>query len=149
MELILLEKVKNLGSLGDKVKVKAGYGRNFLIPQNKAVPATKANLAAFEVRRAELEKAQQDQLTNAQQRAQQLNNLSVVIARRTAGEGKLFGSVSAHDVADAVTQAGVNLARNEVRLPAGALRLVGEYAVTLHLHADVDATVKVHVVAEE
>jgi len=148
MELILLEKVKNLGSLGDKVKVKAGYGRNFLIPQNKAVPATKNNLAAFEVRRAELEKAQQDQLASAQQRAQQLNNLSVVIARRTAGEGKLFGSVSAHDVADAVTQAGVDLARNEVRLPSGALRLVGEYAVTLHLHADVDTTVKVHVVAE-
>lgn len=148
MELILLEKVKNLGGLGDKVKVKAGYGRNYLIPQHKAVPATKNNLATFEARRAELEKSQQDQLVSAQQRAQQLSTLSVVIARRAAGEGKLFGSVSAHDVAEAVTQAGVALTRSEVRLPSGALRLVGEYAVTLHLHADVDATVKVHVVAE-
>jgi large subunit ribosomal protein L9 len=148
MELILLEKVKNLGSLGDKVKVKAGYGRNYLIPQQKAVPATKNNLAAFEIRRAELEKAQQDQMVSAQQRAQQLNALSVVIARRAAGEGKLFGSVSAHDVAEAVTQAGVALSRSEVRLPSGALRLVGEYAVAVHLHTDVDATVKVHVVAE-
>jgi large subunit ribosomal protein L9 len=149
MELILLEKVKNLGNLGDKVKVKAGYGRNFLIPQQKAVPATKANLAAFEAKRAELEKAQADQLANAKQRAQQLNSLSVVIARRTAGEGKLFGSVNAHDIAEAVTQAGVALSRGEVRLPTGALRLVGEYAVTAHLHTDVEATVTVHVVAEE
>ena len=119
-----------------------------MIPQHKAVPATKNNLAVFEAKRAELEKAQQDQMVNAQQRAQQLSTLSVVIARRAAGEGKLFGSVSAHDVAEAVTQAGVALSRSEVRLPSGALRLVGEYAVTLHLHTDVDATVKVHVVAE-
>lgn len=149
MELILLEKVKNLGNLGDKVKVKAGYGRNFLIPQRKAVPATQANLAAFEAKRAQLEKAQAEQLANAKQRAQRLNSLSVVIARRTAGEGKLFGSVNAHDIADAVTQAGVPLSRSEVRLPTGPLRLVGEYAVTVHLHADVEATVTVHVVAEE
>jgi large subunit ribosomal protein L9 len=149
MELILLEKVKNLGNLGDKVKVKAGYGRNYLIPQHKAVPATKANLATFEAKRAELEKTQSEHLSSAQQRAQQLNSLSVVIARRTAGEGKLFGSVNAHDIAEAVTQAGVPLSRSEVRLPSGALRLVGEYAVTAHLHTDVEATVTVHVVAEE
>jgi len=149
MELILLEKVKNLGNLGDKVKVKAGYGRNYLIPQHKAVPATKANLATFEAKRAELEKTQSEHLSSAQQRAQQLNSLSVVIARRTACEGKLFGSVNAHDIAEAVTQAGVPLSRSEVRLPSGALRLVGEYAVTAHLHTDVEATVTVHVVAEE
>lgn len=150
MNVILLEKVKNLGALGAQVSVRPGYGRNYLIPQGKALPATKANIAVFEARRADLEKDQADKLTSAQSRAEKLANVSVVIPRRTGGEGKLFGSVGATDIAAAVTQnTGIQLARQEVRLPNGPLRTVGEFAIHIHLHADVGAEIKVHIVPEE
>jgi large subunit ribosomal protein L9 len=149
MEVILLDKVSNLGALGDKVAVKSGYGRNFLIPQGKAIPATVANVAEFEVRRAELEKASTDTLTAAQARAEALNNVAVSISSRAGEEGKLFGSIGPSDVAAAVTEAGEALAKNEVRMPEGPIRVAGDYEVAVHLHADVDASVKVSVVPEE
>jgi len=149
MELILLEKVTHLGNLGEKVKVRPGYGRNYLIPQGKALPATTRNLAVFEARRAELEKAQAEHLAHAQSRTTKLSGMSVMIARKVGGEGRLFGSVSAIDIAEAITAAGVEVARQEVRLPTGPLRQIGEYTIALHLHADVDSSVTVHVVAEE
>jgi large subunit ribosomal protein L9 len=150
VEVILLEKVKNLGSLGAQVTVRPGYGRNFLIPQGKALPATQENIAVFEARRAELEKEQADKLGYAQSRCEKLTNVSVVIPRKAGGEGKLFGSVGAADIAEAVTQnVGIELARQEVRLPEGPLRAVGEFSVMVHLHTDVNAEIKVHVVPEE
>ncbi len=149
MELILLEKIKNLGSLGEVVNVRSGYGRNYLLPQNKAVRATDSNRAEFEARRAELEQKQSDELARAESRAVRLQDMSVIIAKRAGTEGKLFGSVSAADIADAVTAAGVNLARQEALLPEGPLRMVGDYEVALQLHSDVDAKVKVTVVAED
>jgi large subunit ribosomal protein L9 len=151
MEVILLEKVKNLGNLGDKVDVKPGYGRNFLIPTGKAASATVANLAAFEARRAELEKTQQDALAAAQARAAKLEALAVVaIPSKVGTEGKLFGSVSAPDIAKAVSAAGVELSKHEVRLSIGHghIRHIGEYDVEVHLHTDVNTTVKIQVVAE-
>jgi large subunit ribosomal protein L9 len=149
MELILLEKVNNLGNLGDKVKVRSGYGRNFLLPKGKAVAATASNSAEFEARRAQFEQNQADALAKAQQRAETLANVTVVIARRAGAEGKLFGSVNTTDIAEAVAATGVALVRQEVRLPNGALRMTGEYAVDVHLHTDVNTSVKIHVVAEE
>lgn len=150
MDVILLEKVKHLGSLGDKIKVRPGYGRNYLIPQGKALPATTDNVAVFEARRAELEQAQSDKLDRAKSRAARLAEVSVVIARKTANEGRLFGSVGANDIAEAVTTAtGIELSRQEVRLPAGPLRQIGEYTIPVHLHSDVDAEIKVHVVSED
>ncbi|HNI63480.1 MAG TPA: 50S ribosomal protein L9, partial [Agitococcus sp.] len=137
MEVILLEKVANLGALGTKVNVKPGYGRNFLIPQGKAVPATKANLEAFEARRAELERQEAETLAAAQARAEQLATLAVVIAAKSGDEGKLFGSVGTRDIAEAVTAAGVAVNKLEVRLPNGALRNTGEYKIALQLHSDV------------
>lgn len=148
MEVILLEKVANLGALGSKVNVKAGYGRNFLIPQGKAVPATQSNLAAFEARRAELERQEAEILANAQARAEQLATLAIVIAAKSGDEGKLFGSVGTRDIAEAVTTAGVAVTKTEVRLPNGALRNTGEYKVALQLHSDVMAEVSVSIVAE-
>ena len=148
MEVILLEKVANLGALGSKVNVKAGYGRNFLIPQGKAVPATKTNLEAFEARRAELERQAAEVLAAAQARAEQLAALNVVIAAKSGDEGKLFGSVGTRDIAEAITAAGVAVDKLEVRLPNGALRNTGEYKVTLHLHSDVNTEVALTVVAE-
>jgi len=147
MELILLEKVANLGNLGDKVKVKAGYGRNFLLPFGKAVAANAANLAAFEERRAELEKAAADKKASAETRAAQLAELEVTITATAGDEGKLFGSIGTHDIADALTASGVEVAKAEVRLPNGTIRQVGEYDVAVHLHSDVEATVRVVVVA--
>lgn len=150
MDVILLEKVKNLGSLGDQVSVRPGYGRNFLIPQGKALPATANNVAAFEARRAELEQTQSDRLSSAQARAKQLTDASVVIARKVGGEGKLFGSVGSPDIAEAIASAtGVSVTRQEIRLPEGPLRTTGEFAINVHLHTDVDVSVKVHVVPEE
>lgn len=149
MDLILLEKVTNLGTLGDKVSVKPGYGRNFLIPQGKAVPANAANVAAFEARRAELEARQAEQLASATARAEKMADLTLIIARKVGGEGKLFGSVSVSDIAEAAVEQGIELSRQEVRLPEGPLRQIGEYQVTLQLHSDVDVEIKVHVVAEE
>jgi large subunit ribosomal protein L9 len=148
MEVILLEKVANLGALGSKVSVKAGYGRNFLIPQGKAVPATQSNLDAFEARRADLERQEAEILATAQARAAQLATLAVVIAAKSGDEGKLFGSVGTRDIADAITTAGIAVTKTEVRLPNGALRNTGEYKVALQLHSDVMAEVALTVVAE-
>lgn len=149
MDVILLEKVRNLGNLGDKVAVKAGFGRNFLIPQGKAVPATTSNVAEFETRRAELEKAANEALDAAKARAEKLAALEVTITANAGDEGKLFGSIGTAEVANAVTDAGVELAKAEVRMPEGAIRATGEYDVTVHLHVDVDTTVKVIVVGEQ
>ncbi|MDL0430646.1 50S ribosomal protein L9 [Marinobacter sp. TBZ242] len=148
MEVILLEKVANLGSLGDKVKVKAGYGRNFLLPYGKAVPATADNLKAFEERRAELEKAAAEKLAEAQARAEALEGASVTITSKAGEEGKLFGSIGVRDIADAITAAGTDVEKSEVRLPEGPLRVVGEYEIELQLHSDVTATINLAVVAE-
>jgi large subunit ribosomal protein L9 len=148
MEVILLEKVGKLGSLGDKVSVRSGYGRNFLIPFGKAVPANDANIAEFEARRAELEKAAAEKLAQAQARAAQLNDKSVTIVSKAGDEGKLFGSIGVRDIADAVTASGVEVAKSEVKLPQGSLRNVGEFDITLQLHSEVNATIKLVVVAE-
>lgn len=147
MEVILLEKVANLGDLGDKVTVKSGYGRNFLLPQRKATAATAANIAAFEARRAELEKVAAGKRAEAEARAAQLSELEVTITANTGEEGKLFGSIGTHDIADALTASGVEVNRSEVRLPHGTIRQTGEYDVTVHLHTDIEATVKLIVVA--
>lgn len=147
MEVILLEKVANLGDLGDKVNVKAGYGRNFLLPQGKATPATAENVAAFEARRAELEKTAAEKRAAAEARAAQLNELEVTITANTGEEGKLFGSIGTQDIADALTASGVEVVKSEVRLPNGTIRQTGEYDVTLNLHTDVEATIKLIVVA--
>lgn len=149
MEVILLEKVENLGGLGDKVSVKSGYGRNYLIPGGKATAATAENIAAFEERRAELEKAAAELLATAEARRDKLQDVIVTIASKAGDEGKLFGSVGTVDIASAVTSAGVDVEKREVRLPAGPIRNTGEYNIDLHLHTDVNASVKVIVVAEE
>ena len=148
MEVILLEKVANLGSLGDKVKVKAGYGRNFLLPYGKAVAATADNLKAFEERRAELEKAAAEKLAAAQSRGEALDGASVTITSKAGEEGKLFGSIGVRDIADAITAAGTEVEKSEVRLPEGPLRVVGEYEIELQLHSDVSVTINLAVVAE-
>lgn len=149
MEVILLENVANLGSLGDKVTVKSGYGRNFLIPQHKAVPATKENLAEFEERRAELQKEAEAQLARAQQRAAGINDLTIELATKAGEEGKLFGSITVRDIADAATEKGVEIDRSEVRLPDGPLRSLGDYEVDIQVHPEVAAVLKVNIVAEE
>lgn len=149
MDIILLDKVANLGGLGDNVNVKAGYARNFLFPQGKAVPATKANIEKFEQRRAELEAKLASDLSAANDRAAKVAALSeVTIASKAGDEGKLFGSVGTRDIADAITEAGVKVTKAEVKLPNGTLREVGEYDIDLQLHAEVVATVKVVVIAE-
>ena len=148
MEVILLENVGNLGSLGDKVDVKSGYGRNFLIPQGKAVPATEDNVAKFEARRAELEAAAQAALAAAEQRAAAIEALASVSIEATAGEeGKLFGSVATRDISEGITAAGVEIDKSEVRLPEGVIRELGEYEVMLQLHGNVAASIAVAVVA--
>jgi large subunit ribosomal protein L9 len=148
MQVILLEKVANLGSLGDVVKVKDGYGRNFLIPQGKAKRATEANKAEFAARRAELEKQQAAILAAAQARAEKLTNFVVTIAQKAGVDGRLFGSVTNMDIAEAVTAKGVEIAKAEVRLPNGPLKAIGDYTITLALHHDVTADITVTVVAE-
>lgn len=150
MQVILLDKIANLGGLGDQVNVKAGYARNFLIPQAKAVMATKANVEMFDARRAELEAKVAEQHAAAQARAEALNVLEgVVIASKAGDEGKLFGSIGTRDIADAVSAAGVALVKSEVRLPEGALRATGEFEVSVQLSSDVFATVKLNVVAAQ
>jgi large subunit ribosomal protein L9 len=149
MEVILLEKINKLGDLGDQVNVKAGYGRNYLIPVGKAVSATAVNVEKFEGRRAELEKAQADSFSAATSRAEKLNAVEITLERIAGEEGKLFGSVSGADISEAVTAAGVELAKNEVRLPDGPLRALGEFEVDVHIHSEVDAKVKVIVIAEK
>ena len=148
MQIILLEKVVNLGNLGDVVKVKDGYGRNFLIPQGKAKRATEANKAEFAARRAELEKQQATILAAAQARAEQLANFVVSIAQKAGVDGRLFGSVTNMDIAEAVSAKGVQVVKAEVRLPNGPLKAIGDYSITLALHHDVTADITVSVVAE-
>jgi len=147
MEVILLEKIANLGNLGDKVNIKGGYARNFLLPQGKATRATAENVAAFEARRADLERLAAEKKTFAEERAAQLAELEVTITAVAGDEGKLFGSIGTADIADALTASGVPVAKSEVRLPNGTIRLVGEYDVALHLHTDVEASVRVVVQA--
>lgn len=149
MNVILLEKVGKLGNLGDQVNVKAGYGRNFLFPFGKAVPATKDNVANFEVRRAELEKAAAEKLTGSEGRAAKLNELTVTIEANAGEEGKLFGSIGTRDIADALTGAGIEVSKAEVRLPNGAIREIGEFDVNIQVHSDITATIKLVVTAQE
>ncbi len=148
MEIILLEKVANLGVLGDRVKVKPGYARNFLIPKGKATAATTANLARFEARRAELERIAAEALAKARARAEQLAELIVTLSVKTGSEGRLFGSVGPADIANAVSAAGIELQKQEVRLPTGSIRQIGEYDVDLHLHGEVKTQIRVNVIAE-
>jgi large subunit ribosomal protein L9 len=149
MELILLTKVQNLGGLGDKVKVKPGYGRNFLVPAGKAVPATAANIAEFEQRRAEYESKAKSSLADAETRKAKLETSMVTIRANASTEGKLFGSVGPRDIAEAFTAAGLPLAKSEVILSDGPIRRTGEFDVHIGLHADVHCTVKVIVAPEE
>ena len=148
MELILLQKVTNLGVLGDKVNVKPGYGRNYLVPQGKAVPATAANVAEFEAKRAEYEAKAKAVHDEAEGRAAKLEGASVTITANAATEGKLFGSVGPRDIADAFTAAGLPLEKSEVIMGEGPIRRVGENEVEVHLHADVHTTIKVVVAPE-
>lgn len=148
MEIILMEKVVNLGNLGDVVKVKDGYARNFLIPQGKAKRATKANMEAFAARKAELERVAAEKLTAAQARAEKLNGFELTIARKAGVDGRLFGSVTNVDIAEALQAQGFDVARSEVRMPEGPFKAVGEYELSLALHSDVEAQIKVSVVAE-
>mgnify|MGYP001822711859 FL=1 len=149
MEVILLENISNLGTLGDKVDVKAGFGRNYLIPQGKAVPATDDAIAQFEARRAELEAAAPEALAAAEARAAAINALETITIAANAGEeGKLFGSIGTRDIADAVTAAGVDIDKAEVRLPEGALRDLGEYEINIQVHGDVTGVIALAVIAE-
>lgn len=148
MEVILLESIGKLGKLGDKVSVKGGFGRNYLVPQGKAVPATGDNVARFEERRAELEKAAADKLATAQARAEQLNDLELSVVAKAGDEGKLFGSIGTRDIADAITGAGIEVEKSEVRLPAGVIRAIGEFDIAVQLHPEVTAHLKLIVVAE-
>jgi large subunit ribosomal protein L9 len=149
MQIILLDKVANLGGLGDNVTVKSGYARNFLFPQGKAVPATKANIEKFEARRAELEAKLAADLAVANDRAAKVAELAqVTIASKAGDEGKLFGSVGTRDIAEAITEAGVAVSKSEVKLPNGTLRETGEFDIDLQLHAEVIATIKVVIIAE-
>ena len=149
MELVLLQKVKNLGNLGDKVKVKPGYGRNFLVPHGKAVAATAANVAEFEKRRAEYEAKANEVLSGAEARKAALEGATVTVKANASPEGKLFGSVGPRDIAEAFSAAGHPLEKSEVVLGEGPIRHTGEFEIHVHLHADVHTTVKITVAAEE
>ena len=147
MQVILLEKVRNLGNLGDKVDVKSGYGRNFLIPQNKAVFATEKNIQHFEERRADLEKKAQQSFANAEQRAAKLNDTTVVIAAMASDEGKLYGSVGANEVKDALHAKSIEILKREIVMPNGPIHSIGDFTVEIHLHTDIIAILKIQVVA--
>jgi large subunit ribosomal protein L9 len=149
MDVILLTKVANLGNIGDRVKVKSGYGRNFLLPSGKATLATPANVAKFEARRAELEKVAREQLVDAESRSAALKDFTLRITAKAGNEGKLFGSIGTTDIAEACSSQGHKVARSEVRLPNGPIRMVGDHQIVLHLHTDVDVPLQVSVVAEE
>jgi len=146
MEVILLERIAGLGGLGDRVDVKPGYARNYLVPQGKALSATERNIARFKERRAELERQAADEVVRATRRSEDLAALDLVITRRAGGEGRLFGSVGIIDVAEAATEAGVEVRRNEVRMPDGPIRQTGRYEVSIRVHPDVEAAVRVAVV---
>jgi large subunit ribosomal protein L9 len=148
MEVILLEKIANLGNLGDKVIIKSGYGRNYLVPQGKAVPATASKIAEFEARRAELEKAAAEKLSAAQKLGNELNKLQIVITQKAGDEGRLFGSVGTHNIAEAITVAGIAIEKHQIRLPNGAIRHIGEYPIDINLHSDVIVTLTIKVAAE-
>jgi len=149
MDVILLQKVANLGNIGDRVKVKSGYGRNFLLPGGKATLATPTNVARFEARRAELEKAAHEHFASAETRAAALKEFKLTIHAQAGSEGKLFGSIGTSDIAEAATRDGHKIERSEVRLPDGPLRMVGEHVVSVHLHADVNVPLTVLIIAEE
>lgn len=149
MEVILLQKVANLGNIGDKVKVKPGYGRNFLLPQGKATLATVENVAKFEARRAELEKKEREELAGAQSRAKKLEGFKLSITAKAGSEGKLFGSIGTSDIADGVKKAGHAIERSEVRLPHGPIRQAGEHVVQLQLHTDIVIDLPVVITPEE
>ena len=149
MNVILLESVENLGGIGDLVKVKPGYGRNYLLPQGKAALATPENMKAIEARRAELEKAAAEELAKAKQRAKAFENLEIVIHANAGAEGKLFGSVGPIDIVEALAAVQVEIERAEVRMPEGPVQEVGEYPIGVHLHSEVDAEVLLKVVGEE
>ena len=148
MQVILMEKVTNLGNLGDVVKVKDGFARNFLIPQGKAKRATEANLKAFEARRADLEKAQAEQLAKAQERGGKLDGLTLQIVQKAGVDGRLFGSVTNYDIVEALAKLGHEVERSQVRMPAGPLKQVGEYPIQVQLYADVVVTINVSVLGE-
>ncbi len=148
MEVILLEKIANLGNLGDKVSIKGGFGRNFLIPQGKAVLATTQKIAEFEARRAELEKAAADKLGAAQSVADKLSKLEIIITHKAGDEGRLFGSVGTHNIADAIVKAGGAVEKQQIRLPHGTIRHTGDYDVDIALHTDVTITMSIKIVPE-
>lgn len=148
MEVILLEKIAKLGNLGDKVKIKAGYGRNYLVPQGKAVSATAQKIAEFEARRAELERVAAEKMAAAQTEAEKIAKMEIVIAHKAGDEGRLFGSVGAHNIVEAINAAGGQVDKHQVRLPHGAIRHVGDYDIDVNLHSDVTVTVPVKVVPE-
>jgi large subunit ribosomal protein L9 len=149
MEVILLEKVANLGNLGDRVAVRSGYARNYLLPKGKATLATVANVAKFEARRADLEKSANELLSAAEARKAKFEGFKLTITAKAGSEGKLFGSIGTQDIAEAATAAGQELVRNEVRLPNGPLRSVGDHVVVVHLHTDVDVELAVSILGEE
>ncbi len=149
MQVILMEKVVNLGGLGDVVKVKDGFARNFLIPQGKAKRATPKNLKEFEDRRADLEKKANEALTSAQERGGKLEGLKIDIAQKAGVDGRLFGSVTNADIAEALGKQGVPVKKAEIRMPQGPLKHIGEFPLTIQLHSDVLANITVHVVAEQ
>ncbi|HMN43414.1 MAG TPA: 50S ribosomal protein L9 [Povalibacter sp.] len=149
MEVILLQKVANLGNIGDRVKVKSGYGRNFLLPKGKATLATADNVAKFESRRAEIEKAAKVELDAAQARATKFEGFKLTLTAKAGGEGKLFGSVGTTDIADGLRKAGHDVERSEVRLPHGPIRQAGEHVVQIHLHTDLTLDLPVVVIGEE
>lgn len=147
MQVILLEKVRNLGNLGDKVNVKSGYGRNFLIPQNKAVFATEKNIEQFNKRRAELEKKAKTDLAKAEQRAAKMNDTTIVISAQASDEGKLYGSVGPNEVKDALVAQSIEVSKREIVMPEGPLHSVGQYVIEVHVHSDVIANVQLEIVA--
>jgi large subunit ribosomal protein L9 len=148
MEVILLERIANLGDLGDVVKVKSGYARNYLVPQKKAIPGTEEGIKEIEARREELQKTANEKLVVAQQRAASIVELDITLTAKAGEEGKMYGSIGTRDIADAVTAAGVPLGKSEVRLPNGVIRELGEYEIDIHLHSEVNATLKLGVVPE-
>ncbi|PWY55325.1 50S ribosomal protein L9 [Legionella qingyii] len=146
MEVILLEKVRNLGNLGDRVNVKSGYGRNFLIPQNKAVFATPKNIELFEQRRVELEKKAQQSFAVAEQRAAKLNDTTIIINAMASDEGKLYGSVGVNEIKDALVDKGIDIVKREIVMPEGPLHSIGNFVVEVHVHSDVIAKLHVEIV---
>ena len=148
MEVILLEKIANLGNLGDRVTIKSGYGRNYLVPQGKAVAATAKKIAEFEERRAELEKAAAEKLSTAQKLGNELSKLQIVITHKAGDEGRLFGSVGTQNIAEAITAAGIAVEKHQIRLPHGAIRHIGDYSIDITVHSDVIVTLSIKVAAE-